>query len=829
MSKTKLAKRILSGLLALGLAAGAASSASADTMTIDDTGFTDPTITKGTVYYWHRGLPPDTVDGTSYPVLITWDGKYYFAADDSFYSEVVGNNKTQYARDLAGNYSNKMMDPQDIPYSDSSSTTPNGWYHSNRAYNAHSTDDLPFDFSVLKKTGTAVSIGAPLVPRFVAAKAPLISEGGHLVYHYYGIWLPKSKDEKTTATAAHRWLIGTHRIYSYYKEVGGNVYGTYARYINSFDWFLDVMNKPQSEFLNESVSYTPAHNGLNSRGYEARPNKTGFSNRTWYAAEYSDQAVTEQGDLAANCAFYTVGAADASLRSFYADTGRSDLMHYVSSVMSTSSEIMLAHSGGRMFSFGNSGNYYRKGTSYNWDNRWEDKISFGRNDYFFTCYWGEPATISFCQLDFTVQSGQVQTMDGPIAISHDTVITVEDGGVLACSDWIINNGTIVVKPGGTLLLQTYETANQQTRYGTISTIHDAAGTDGGRILCDGTIIVMPDCKLCCSGTYGLQLGEGAQVVNYGAIVAENLSVAQSYTIENRGNDSRVFAGYGLKDCGSSLLTERITGDTFTEKGTYIGSGTINLPANAIYGKGVTRIYKNTASGYTYTSNTLSGYVTDEVTDLPPLPDDPAGPGGKLAQMFTLPENKYTIYYPDTQQSHYTDQAELTFVVFQDPEQTSYATYTAQGYNDEWYDSKIDLDTSKRIQVYQSYYNPELSLSQKLLFDGYIYEWDGSDQHYFDPPEVEEEPLVDTRLSDTYYIEGNMYLRAKSRILLYEEADCIYLRYSNEVKDYIEKTVLDGNMNCKIYHQWTDSNYRIYSELEYEGILKDWRPIYVLDE
>lgn len=41
--------------------AGVTLSASADTLSIDGSGFQDATITKGTIYYWHKRMPPAEV------------------------------------------------------------------------------------------------------------------------------------------------------------------------------------------------------------------------------------------------------------------------------------------------------------------------------------------------------------------------------------------------------------------------------------------------------------------------------------------------------------------------------------------------------------------------------------------------------------------------------------------------------------------------------------------------------------------------------------------------------------------------------------------------
>ena len=868
MKKQSIAKRILTGLLALGMTVSATLSASADTITIDQNGFTNPSITKGTVYYWHKGAPPATLDGTSYPVIMVWDDKYYLGTDNTFYSEIVGTNKTNHAEDLVSPKIRDIDSPMDVGWELETNSVPSGVYHKNRLYSSRSVSELPFDYSVLKNTGTAVSFGAAGLPRFVAVEdqstLTINGETQHLTYGNqlynnklnvmlngdtqasYAIWFPNPTTGNTMENQKY-WLTSTHRIYSYYDEVD-RTFGTKAKYVNSLDWFLDVKRATQSNFTSKSYTYTPEHNGLNSRGYEARPPKVDLGHRTWIVSQIEG---TQKYHI------FGIPGGDAHLQSFYASDGRDKLITYVKNIDKAGGIVGLLHTGSQLLTAGNGGGpvvySWQRGKStlellwtiitedyspWKKDDRYEDRKPFEDAQADFDLYWGEPATISFCQVDFTVQKGQVQTFDGPIAVGHDVIITVEDGGVLSCSDWILNNGTIVVKPGGTLLLQTYETANEQTRYGTIASLHEAAGDDGGRIYCDGTIIVMPDCKLCCSGKYGLTLGEGAQVVNYGAIISENLSAAQSYTIENRGDNSYVFAGWGLKDCGSSLLTERITSTSFTEKGAREKSATVNLPSNAIYGKGSTRFNANTASTVTHKHETLSGYVTDNVTDLPPLPNDASG--GKKAQYFTIADGfPYTVYYPDTGEVIYSERdRDVTFAIYEDPEKESYLYYETQNSYGDWRGEKYTLDPNRYAEVYKSYFNPEHSTHpQKLVFKGSLKNWDGTDQNYFAPPETDEVPLVDVILSEKHGIyydsapktwSNMVQIPSKSRVLIYEEAESCFLGYSGEVYDYNSKTVLKVDERVSIYHLWYDQNYMLHQDLLYEGILKEWDPTLIED-
>ena len=873
MKKHALSKRIISILLALVMAANTPMVIWADTMTIDSSGFTDPTITKGTVYYWHKGAPPATVDGTSYPVIMVWDDQYYLAADNNFYSEVIGPNKTRYALDCVSPRIDSVGDMQDVRFGDAKSSLLSGFYHKNREYASHSVSELPFDFNVLKKTGNAVSFGAPNLPRFVAVDVPQYGFGNQLFNNdtevlmnaeserAYAIWFP-NPNTGSTMDAKKYWLTATHRVYSYYDELD-DTFGTKARYVNSLDWFLDVKVATQANFTNPEISYTPSHNGLNSRGHEAHPPKIDLKSRVWRVTEI---------DNSNQYHIYTYGGYDAFLKSFYADEQRNYLKSYVTNMDSVSAPLALMHTDSKLMSVGDRGGPEIVGWAaglnalvigaigmlspaalvtymlthslkvYTQDIRYEDQKDFLGAKAGFDLYWGEPSTISFCQHNFTVQKGQVQTFDGPIAVGHDVTITVEDGGVLSCSDWILNNGTIVVKPGGTLLLQSYETANEQTRYGTIASLHEASGDDGGRIYCDGTLIVMPDCKLCCSGKYGLTLGEGAQVVNYGAIISENLSAAQSYTIENRAASSYVFAGWGLTDCGSTLLTERITSTSYAEKGVREKIAVVNLPVDAVYGKYSANLIVNAAKTVNRTNSVISGGVTDKVEPLPPLPNDPAG--GSVVHSFSLSDGyPYTVYYPDNGELYSSMRdTEVSFMLYGDKTKQSYMCYEYSS-SSGWVTQKYVLDVTRPVEVYKGYFRPEHSvLQEKLVFKGYLSDWDGSDMNYFAPPETDEEPILEVMLNQGYEIQLEGYVSAaqtpdkvinigkRGIVMLYEKHDAVLLRYMSYVKDYTELHTVPADMNVKVLYNWIDmETMTLHRGIEYEGPIKDWVPVYTMSE
>ena len=69
----------LTVLLGLGSLWPALTTEASD-LTIDGSAFRDPTITKMTVYKWVEGIPGyswSQTFGKKFPVLMTWDEKYY--------------------------------------------------------------------------------------------------------------------------------------------------------------------------------------------------------------------------------------------------------------------------------------------------------------------------------------------------------------------------------------------------------------------------------------------------------------------------------------------------------------------------------------------------------------------------------------------------------------------------------------------------------------------------------------------------------------------------------------------------------------------------------
>ncbi|MCR4725408.1 MAG: hypothetical protein K5772_08240 [Clostridia bacterium] len=603
-------KKLLASVLSAALLAGAvtaSTSVSAVDISIPTDQFKDPTIDHSTVYYWHEGLPPTTVDGTKYPLLIVWDDTYFLSLDSAFQKE-LSDGWTGYAMDGQidnGDWSHTFSN-MDVKHDEGSTSKPSGWYRYNRDYSASAAgrvSELPFDFETLKNGGMPVTFTVPDVPWAIAVDlgddnssaaadgftpiTPRIGEAKH-----YALWVPKHEGSDLFS-GENNWLVGEHRVYSKYYEVTKyTIWTTEARYFTSFDWYLGIRYDSVDTFTSD-VGVRPLSDG-NGSAWSPRP-AIDLAHRTWTFTKF----VFGEVDYGIS----TDGTYQAWVESSYPDQGRDNLKGYVEGEIDDDSVLNMAHIGSSLMTSSAS----RIG-----EVEKDNDLSIDDADSGFDVYYAEPVTISNIRTNFDVVNGQVISLDGPVSINPSAAITVKDGGVLSCSDWIINNGTIVIEPGGTLILQSNETANGQLRYGTIGSMKDVAGNAGGRILCDGTIIIMPECKICCGGSYGLQLGEGAQVVNYGAILSENLTVNGDYVIENRGSSSVVYPGWGMIQGGADFLSMKLRNTPVTGMGNLEKECSVNYSPNAIYGAGKDRVYPNTASCVTRSSSGGSGRVTEEV-------------------------------------------------------------------------------------------------------------------------------------------------------------------------------------------------------------------------
>lgn len=606
-------KRFLRRTLALVLTAAAlagplalpASRTLADTeFDLDGTAFTEPEYDTGIMYFWHRGLPTVAKDKggnyIKYPVIITWAGQYYLCTDANFKTELNETHKKQEKKNDHHKYIGRSSD-WNVIGGDGYEKWDRVWgdtdYYMRYLYDMSGSaliTKLDMDVSTLRTLGEAVSMSIPDgVPYLVATKPET---------NQYAIGLNEAAFGKDV------WLVGkvrtwewirVHLVLRYDKDQYGDV-----------QWGLDYQSWSADRFLDKNYVY--------------KKDRVMYDEDTHKSYEYTEGADqhywTIKKDSEGLYHFWTVGENEMT------DWGRLSGSVGPSKNRDRSRDWFHANDVGRMSLYYSGSKIGASAETIAYTD-WKDRQCTVNNTDGYTVYYGDPNIVTFHKKDFTVVSGQVVNLDGPRVIDQSCTVTVKEGGVLACEGWVINNGQIIVEPGGLLILTERETATGDRQYGAITSINQDPKEPNGRIACDGTIIINRDCKLTCAGTYGLQLGEGAQVVNYGQIITENLEVYVDHTIENRGDTSAVFAGWGITDSGYALTRAQISGQSYNAKGTLQKTAVVTMPRDAVYGDGASRLYINSASTVTYDvkekneKGYVSGYVVplDVQEDAEPLP------------------------------------------------------------------------------------------------------------------------------------------------------------------------------------------------------------------
>ena len=204
------------------------------------------------------------------------------------------------------------------------------------------------------------------------------------------------------------------------------------------------------------------------------------------------------------------------------------------------------------------------------------------------CYTGVDYQLDMIHNDFTVENNQITTLGktGATYIPSYVTLTVEDGGILTVAGSILNDGKIVVKDGGLLILKENSLVipfQYWNKY-------------GGYVTSEGSVIVRSGAMLVGGGYTGLNFSSGA-VINYGYIAADRFTVSKAYTVDNR-KDATVIAGYSpTHNLHYKLVKNVVASDKPAAASTLIGSvdddfetnwylyPDINIAANGIYGSG----------------------------------------------------------------------------------------------------------------------------------------------------------------------------------------------------------------------------------------------------
>ena len=608
-------KSLLRRALALGLSAAAlagpltfpASRTSADTeFDVSGTAFNEPSYDSGIMYFWHEGLPTVTQDkgGNSirYPVIITWNDKYYLCTDTSFKNELTETSNLQKKENgnwcfigIGDDWS--YFQANTYGYQKFERVWGDTNYYMRYLYDISPNALLSkagIDLDDLLQLGEAVSMVTPDGMPFLVCTKPETDQ--------YAIGLSEK------AFGKDYWLVGRTKTWL---EIRTGLFGDDSAMWGDVQWGLAYEYWNADQFLNKNYTYTKTRYLYDEDATKGYTYSEGPDQHYW----------TVKRDSNGKYHFWTTGESDVNG------------MERISGSISRESNRQ------RTRDWFHANDLFRGSLYYSGSNigangepvtyaSWKDRQCTVNNTDGFRVYYGDPNIVSFHKNSFEVASGQVVNLDGPRVIDGGCPVTVHDGGVLACNGWVINNGQILVEPGGMLILTQRETATGDHQLGAITSVGTEAGTGNGRIACDGIIIINRDCKLTCAGTYGLQLGESAQVVNYGQIITENLEVYSDHAIENRGDASAVFAGWGITDSGYALTRTEITGQSYNGKGTREKAAAVRMPKDAVYGEGASRLYINSGNTVTYSATEkkrgyASGYVARIASDLHGQPELPS--------------------------------------------------------------------------------------------------------------------------------------------------------------------------------------------------------------
>ena len=198
--------------------------------------------------------------------------------------------------------------------------------------------------------------------------------------------------------------------------------------------------------------------------------------------------------------------------------------------------------------------------------------------YYFRIYTYRLVEYDAIVKSFTVGKGATYSIDRQLVLNKDVTITVEDGGVLMVDRQLLNNGNIVVKNGGTVIVN---------EGGYIMPF--GKKVDGGITLDGGNLIIMDNAKvLCDEGTGTLLARNGASIINRGVLlVGKALELRNNSYLRNETPGALVLGGACIRYRGAvaNVSTENfastVTNVSFTllcsTKSKVLNQGTVNIP------------------------------------------------------------------------------------------------------------------------------------------------------------------------------------------------------------------------------------------------------------
>jgi len=520
----RIAAALLTAVLAFGMSAGSYNEVFAD-YSLDSDDFQVPETGQTVIYLWQKGMPP--ADGNAYTVLLAWKSALsipdcYWKVDNTFVSETTSKKYGGTGKNWGSPYMNST-------------------YCLDKDYGSMAlTSTLNFDYGTLKSSGKAYSLSLPDdLPSFTIVSDEGVDGPGVGLTHKYRVAIK---------VKANRWLVGQFGM----KEWITTWLGLDDEMHTSFGWNLDTIVDSKERFLSDEPLHRSYSFSCGDTSY-TRTREVTLEERTWEIR-------------------YGVNTNKVYLRAYPCDNW--DMVTRISGSFSSSAQECAK----RMKT-------YESALSIVPDKLGSGIDMQGAAEYYlrasdgpaFEIYWAEPVTVFYVKNDITVVDGQVSTLDGPMMLTEGKTITVKDGGVLSLTGWIMNNGKIVVEPGGTLLLQ------KDALITTMNT--NSKGKENGGIQIDGNAVVMSGAKMSCGGVYGLRASSTANILNYGAIIAQTMILDGDYILENRGDDSYLFPGWLYSDSGFSLLQYKIDSGYYPGIGRYETTQSVNISPNAVTGTG----------------------------------------------------------------------------------------------------------------------------------------------------------------------------------------------------------------------------------------------------
>ena len=582
------------------------STAKAADITIDTSAWSNPQKTETTIYKWTPGLPRNMYNNhdfnKKFPTLITWDDAYYMKVDLSF-AYCIENNLH-----LGGERDGYSTDNNDVGqkngfYTETRNGWPSGGYNMDLMYTGGLLSDVDgADYSAVADNNYFYSMDIPngiinVIPVYYEHYEHDDGTESEKIHYALEVDLPENSVwYPSTYQSGNRYSYRTHgglregenylaairKDYSEHRTETSYVILETHYWTKTYCWTLygmntnDFQNGTADQLLYRGGTYNFSDTAFNKSNFPSHDRADNPYNG-WdfhiYFGWVGDQFTGDDGRIYNTFVSQGTWLHEKEFDYCGSCSGHNEFKNLTNSLP----DIALAHNGSYLESCGG----YAHLLDY-YFHVWGTQAV--RDFYSFRCFYAQPYTISCYSTGFTVENGQVCSLDGPLAITNNAQIVVKDGGTLSVDGWVMNNGCIKVEEGGTLYVQDGACLcrfNDGTNY-------------GGGIISNGLVIVGEGAKLIGGGADGIQLLNGSHVVNYGCVASENFKVVNDHTIENRDKGFVLHgAGNGVTNCGNQTYQSDVNYSTDSSghyTGTYAEQGqvldvcedNVDSVANAIY-------------------------------------------------------------------------------------------------------------------------------------------------------------------------------------------------------------------------------------------------------